>query len=127
MSKLYGNIYWPGVENLPLYSPLELSQNNDFTVQDYMIDYKPYIQEPLAIKLINKLLALNPKKRIDVNEAVKSEFLRAESSLTGSLQSLLSNHSSMFDSNEISRIVPQQQNVQLQPRNMSKITFETIY
>jgi serine/threonine protein kinase len=91
-----------------------------------MIDYKPYIQEPVAT-LINKLLALNPKKRIDVNEAVKSEFLRSESSLTGSLQSLLSNHSSMFDSNEISRIVPQQQNVQLQPRNMPKITFETIY
>ncbi|CAF3102229.1 unnamed protein product [Rotaria sp. Silwood2] len=78
ISHLCGSIepsVWPGVNKLPLYTKLKLPQNERRKVHDRM---KPYIQEPLALDLIDKLLTLDPKQRIDADNAVSSDFFYSE-------------------------------------------------
>jgi cyclin-dependent kinase 9 len=44
-------------------------------VQDWM---EPYLEEPLALDLIEKLLTLDPKQRIDVDTALALDFFYFE-------------------------------------------------
>ncbi|XP_064106979.1 cyclin-dependent kinase 9-like [Macrobrachium nipponense] len=58
ISQLCGSItpeVWPGVENLPLYSTMELAKNHKRKVKERL---KPYVRDPHACDLIDKMLTL---------------------------------------------------------------------
>lgn len=135
ISHLCGSIepnVWPGVNKLPLYSKVKLPENERRKVQDRM---KPYIQEPLALDLIDKLLTLDPKQRIDADNAVSSDFFYADPPLAD-LEPLLSKYPSMFELKEVSRNnnynqqmqqqQQQQRSKQMRP-NGPNLPAETIY
>ena len=117
ISHLCGSIepgVWPGVVKLPFYSKMKLAQNERRRVQDRM---RPYIQEPLALELIDKLLTLDPKQRIDADNAVNSDFFYSDPPLAD-LKPLLSKYSSMFELKEATRNAYHQQTQQQQQQRM---------
>lgn len=64
ISQLCGSIvpdFWPGVENLPLFSTMDLAKNHKRKVKDRL---KPYVRDLYACDLIDKMLTLDPTKRI---------------------------------------------------------------
>lgn len=64
ISQLCGSIsgeVWPGVENLPLFSTMELPRNHKRKVKERL---KPYVRDPHACDLIDKMLTLDPSKRM---------------------------------------------------------------
>ncbi|CAF1136395.1 unnamed protein product [Adineta steineri] len=81
IKKLFGDIKWPGVHKLPLYSHLNISQFSQRQPENGVIDYRNRILDRHAVDLINKLLILNPKERIDVNKAISSNYFQPEPSL----------------------------------------------
>jgi cyclin-dependent kinase 9 len=119
---------WPGVDKLPLYSKLNLSTGESRRVRDRL---KPYIQEPLALDLIDKLLTLDPKQRIDADNAVSSDFFYTDPPIAD-LKPLLSKYPSMFELKSVSREVnnqqiQQQQRMRQQRSNAPNLPSETIY
>jgi cyclin-dependent kinase 9 len=62
---------WPGVENLELYNKLELPKGSKRRVKERL---KPYVKDPYACDLIDKLLGLDPSKRIDSDSALSHDF-----------------------------------------------------
>ena len=117
ISHLCGSIepsVWPGVVKLPFYSKMKLAQNERRRVHDRM---RPYIQEPLALELIDKLLTLDPKQRIDADNAVNSDFFYSDPPLAD-LKPLLSKYSSMFELKEATRNAYHQQTQQQQQQRM---------
>ena len=73
ISKLCGSIIpevWPGVENLELYSKIELPRSKRKVISRL----QPYVKNPLACDLIDKLLCLNPCKRFDADLALNHDF-----------------------------------------------------
>ncbi|CAF1403293.1 unnamed protein product [Adineta steineri] len=131
ISHLCGSIepsVWPSVTKLPFYTKLKLPQNERRKVQDRM---KPYIQEPLALDLIDKLLTLDPKLRIDADNALNSDFFYSEPPLA-ELKPLLSKYPSMFELKEVSRNahnqqMQQQQRMKQARPNVPNLPSETIY
>ncbi|CAF2767699.1 unnamed protein product [Rotaria sp. Silwood2] len=74
IASLYRSIelsVWPRVHLLPLYNKMKLLEGERRKVYDRM---KPYIQEPLALNLIDRLRTLDPKQRIDAANALDSDF-----------------------------------------------------
>ena len=64
ISQLCGTIcpdVWAGVETLPLYTNMELPRNHNRKVKERL---KPYIKDAHACDLIDKMLTLDPSKRI---------------------------------------------------------------
>ena len=64
ISQLCGSILvetWPGVDSLLLYPQMELAKNHKRKVKERL---KPYVRDPLACDLIDKMLTLDPSKRI---------------------------------------------------------------
>jgi serine/threonine protein kinase len=110
--ELRGNIEWPGMHNLPYYPEFQSYKSIDLQPKYFITDYKIRIHEPLAINFINGLLTLDPQQRLNVNTAVKSEFLQAKPS-SDVFKSLLSNYS-----NEASHYPI---------RNMPNVPHDTIY
>ena len=55
---------WPGVENLDLYSKLEVPKNQRRRVKERL---RPYVKDQFAVDLLDKLLCLCPAKRLDAN------------------------------------------------------------
>jgi serine/threonine protein kinase len=102
--ELRGNIEWPGVHNLPYYLKFQSSQNRDLQLKNFITDYKIYIHERLAINFIDELLTLDPKQRMNINTAVKSDFLQPKCS-SEVFKLLLSNYSNEASHN-ITRNVP---------------------
>ncbi|XP_031779185.1 cyclin-dependent kinase 9-like [Nasonia vitripennis] len=64
-------VVWPGVSNLPLYDSIELSKIHRRRVVERL---QPYIKDRYACDMLDKLLVLDPKKRIDANEALDHDF-----------------------------------------------------
>jgi serine/threonine protein kinase len=95
ISALRGDIDWPGIEQLGSYEELQSSLKQDPQFEKDVIDYKVYIQQSLAIEFIDQLLTLNPKTRININDAMNSPFLKSQSPLA--LKSLLFNDSRMIE------------------------------
>jgi len=110
--ELRGNIEWLGVNNLPYYLEYQSYKSIDLQPKYFITDYKIHIHVPLAINFINGLLTLDPQQRLDVNTAVKSEFLQPKPS-SDVFKLLLSNYS-----NEASHYPI---------RNMPNVPHDTIY
>jgi cyclin-dependent kinase 9 len=74
IAQLCGNITpesWPGVENLDLYNKMELPRGSKRRVKERL---KPYVKDASACGLIDKLLWLDPSKRIDSDQALNDDF-----------------------------------------------------
>ena len=133
ISHLCGSIepsVWPGVDRLPLFGKMLLPSGEIRRVRERL---KPYIQEPLALDLIDRLLTLDPKQRIDADNAVSSDFFYSEPPLAD-LKPLLSKYPSMFELKAVSRDPnnqhsqqQQQQRSRQQRPNGPNLPPETIY
>merc|ERR1712226_762599 len=74
ISQLCGAItpdVWANVENLDLYNKIELSKASRRRVKERL---RPYVKDEYACDLIDKLLCLNPEKRIDADFSLNHDF-----------------------------------------------------
>ena len=74
ISQLCGSItpeVWPGVEKLELYSKLHLPKDHKKKIRERL---KHYVKDPYALDLIDKLLVLDPKKRLDSDAALNHDL-----------------------------------------------------
>ncbi len=84
---------WPGVENLELYSKLDIPKKPR-RVKERL---RPYVKDQYAVDLLDKLLTLNPARRIDANLALDHDFFWTDP-MPQSLEKMLSQHTqSMFE------------------------------
>ncbi|XP_069948126.1 cyclin-dependent kinase 9-like [Cherax quadricarinatus] len=97
ISQLCGSItpeVWPGVENLPLFCTMELAKNHKRKVKERL---KPYVRDPHACDLIDKMLTLDPSKRMDADSSLNHDFFWMDP-LPCDLGKMLSHHThSMFE------------------------------
>ena len=73
ISKLCGSIVpevWPDVESLELYGKIELTRSK----RKVITRLQPYVKNPMACDLIDKLLCLDPSKRYDTDLALNHDF-----------------------------------------------------
>lgn len=85
---------WPTVEQLELFSKVELPKNTKRRVKERL---KPYVKDPFACDLIDRLLLLDPTKRIDSDAALNHDFFWTDP-MPCSLERMLSKHlQSMFE------------------------------
>ncbi|CAI8025613.1 Cyclin-dependent kinase 9 [Geodia barretti] len=74
ISNLCGSItpeVWPGVESLELYCKLQLPSDQKRRIRERL---RHYVRDMHAIDLIDKLLVLDPKKRLDSDGALNHDF-----------------------------------------------------
>jgi mitogen-activated protein kinase 1/3 len=102
ISVLCGDIYWPGIRQLKSYNKFQSFLKSDPQFKESVIDYKFYVPNSLAIDLINQLLTLNPKKRINVDDAIRSAFLESQS--PSALEAFFSNYPRMIESADKKRM-----------------------
>ncbi|KAG0710613.1 Cyclin-dependent kinase 9-A [Chionoecetes opilio] len=105
ISQLCGSIVpelWPGVEVLPLFATMELPKSHKRKVKDRL---KPYVRDPHACDLIDKMLTLDPTKRMvahyscptDADSSLNHDFFWVDP-LPCDLGKMLSHHThSMFE------------------------------
>lgn len=62
---------WPDVDKLELFNKLVLKTNLKRKIKEHL---GSYIKDQYALDLIDKLLTLDPKKRIDSDEALDHDF-----------------------------------------------------
>ncbi|CAB4056518.1 CDK9 [Lepeophtheirus salmonis] len=85
---------WRGIEKLDLYNKMELPKSSKRRVKERL---KPYVKDPYACDLIDKLLGLDPSRRMDSDSALNHDFFWTDP-MPCSLERTLSNHSSsMFE------------------------------
>lgn len=85
---------WPGVQDLEYYSKIELPRGHKRKVKDRLM---AYVKDPHGCDLLDKLLQLDPKKRVDADAALNHDFFWNDP-LPGDLAKMLSHHlQSMFD------------------------------
>ena len=98
ISQLCGSIrpeVWPGVDKLEYYTKLELPKDQKRKIRDRLM---PYVKDSHAVDLIDKLLMLDPKKRIDSDAALNHDFFWEDpmASQTDLMQTLARYKNSMF-------------------------------
>ncbi len=97
ISQLCGSISpegWPGVEKLELYDKLELPKGQKRKVKERL---KHYVRDQYALDLLDKLLTLDPRQRLDADSALCHDFFWMEP-MPADLGQMLSQHStSMFE------------------------------
>merc|ERR1719384_1978396 len=85
---------WPGVEQLDLYSKMEIPKIQKRRVKERL---KPYVKDQWACDLIDKLLSLDPSKRLDADNALNHDLFWTDP-MPCSLERMLANHNqSMFE------------------------------
>lgn len=61
---------WPGVQDLELYSKMDLPMGHKRKVKDRL---KAYVKDPHGCDLLDKLLQLDPRQRIDADAALNHD------------------------------------------------------
>jgi len=85
---------WPGVESMDLYNKMEIPKGTKRRVKERL---KPYVKDAYACDLIDKLLSLDPTKRLDADTALNHDFFWTDP-MPCNLDRMLSNHNqSMFE------------------------------
>merc|ERR550525_1448711 len=85
---------WPAVQSLDLYNKLEIPRGSKRRVKERL---KPYVKDAYACDLIDKLLLLDPAKRIDTDHALNHDFFWTDP-MPSSIEKTLSKHNqSMFE------------------------------
>lgn len=85
---------WPSVEKYDIFHKFELPKGQKRKVKDRL---KVYVKDQYALDLIDKLLWLDPKHRVDSDEALNHDFFWTEP-LPCELANMLSQHkTSMFE------------------------------
>jgi len=97
ISQLCGSItadVWPGVENLELFHKLDLPKGIRRRVKERL---KVYLKDPLAVDLLDKMLTLDPLKRVDSDNALNHDFFWTDP-MPMDLTTMLAKHTtSMFE------------------------------
>ncbi|CAG2116229.1 unnamed protein product, partial [Medioppia subpectinata] len=97
ISQLCGSItpdVWPGVERLDLYNKMDLAKNQKRKVKERL---KAYVKCQYALDLLDKLLILDPTKRLDSDSALNHDFFWSDP-MPLDLSKMLSQHTqSMFE------------------------------
>lgn len=62
---------WPGVQELDLYSKMDLPMGHKRKVKERL---KAYVKDPHGCDLLDKLLQLDPKARYDADGALNREL-----------------------------------------------------
>ncbi|XP_035719829.1 cyclin-dependent kinase 9-like isoform X1 [Vespa mandarinia] len=97
ISQLCGSItteVWPGVERLELFNKMDLPKGQKRKVKDRL---KPYLKDPYACDLLDKLLILDPSKRYDSDSALNHDFFWTDP-MPCDLSKMLAQHTqSMFE------------------------------
>ncbi|CAF1059960.1 unnamed protein product [Didymodactylos carnosus] len=101
---------WPGLGSLPLYSQIHLPKGEKRKIRELM---HPYTFDASTLDLIDKLLTLDPKQRIDADLAMSHDFFYNDPPAS-ELGTLLSKYDSMFELKEVSRMQYQNQKTQQQ-------------
>ena len=122
ISKLCGSIIpetWPGVQKLALYNKLELPMSTRKVIPRL----RPYTNNPKACDLIDKLLCLDPSKRIDANSALEHDFFWTDP-MPCSLEKMLSSQEkSRFQYFESQRITASRANPQYQNDSFKDLIY----
>ncbi|XP_046328358.1 cyclin-dependent kinase 9-like [Haliotis cracherodii] len=97
ITQLCGSIspeVWPGVEKLELYDKLELPKTQKRKVKERL---KSYVKDQYALDLLDKLMNLDPSKRIDSDTSLNHDFFWMDP-MPADLMPMLSRHTtSMFE------------------------------
>ena len=64
-------VIWPNVDKLELYNKMVLKQGQKRRLKERM---QPYMKDQFALDLLDRLLTLDPKQRIDSDEALNHDF-----------------------------------------------------
>lgn len=65
------NNFWPEAEKLPRYKTLSFKFSRPRVVRELFSSFMP----PVALDLVDKLLVLNPNKRITAKDALESMWI----------------------------------------------------
>merc|ERR1719384_1691324 len=85
---------WPNVESLDLFNRVEIPRGVKRRVKERL---KPYVKDQYACDLIDKLLSLDPSKRLDADNALNHDLFWTDP-MPCSLERMLSTHGqSMFE------------------------------
>ena len=84
---------WAGVEKLEYYQKLELPQKENRKLKERL---RHFVEDPYALDLIDKLLMLDPRKRIDADSTLEHDFFWKDPLPTDLTKTLSTLRSSMF-------------------------------
>ncbi|XP_003387081.1 PREDICTED: cyclin-dependent kinase 9-like [Amphimedon queenslandica] len=84
---------WAGVEKLEYYQKLELPQKENRKLKERL---RHFVEDPYALDLIDKLLMLDPRKRIDADSTLEHDFFWKDPLPTDLSKTLSTLRSSMF-------------------------------
>lgn len=97
ISHLCGSItseVWPGVENLDLFNKMVLPSNQKRRVKERL---RSYVNDNLALDLIDQMLTIDPSYRIDADTALNHDFFWSDPLPSDLTRTLSSVNKSMFE------------------------------